>query len=119
LSPKKFDPNDVDAMVDAWNRFGPTIWSDDRTLIQDYLSFLFTRDRLETTILAADPETAATLRMRIAAADDRLQTGSEDVDPGLAGRYRRLHSGWWWHRTPRELGYWLRPELDATLRNAD
>jgi hypothetical protein len=108
---KKFDPYDLDTLVSTWDRFGSRIWTDDRTLVFDYLAFLFARDRLERVILAADPETASTIRARVAAADDRFRADTNDADPGLVARYKKPDSGWWWRRTPKELGHALRPEL--------
>ena len=105
------DPNDVDTMVSTWNRFGPAIWSDDRTLVFDYLAVLWARDRLERSMLAADPDTALAIRARITVADDRFREHSVDIDPCLATRYQMPDPGWWWLRTPKEVGRSLRPEL--------
>jgi hypothetical protein len=78
---------------------------------ENYLVFLFARDRLEQAIVAADRETASAIRARIALADARFQAATAEADPGLAARYRMPDAGWWWHRTPRHLGHSLRPEL--------
>lgn len=107
----QFDPNDLDTMVSTWDRCGPGVWADDRTLVFDYLAFLWARDRLERAILAADPETASTMRARIATADERFRQSSVEVDPGLATRYRVPDAGWWWRRTPTQMGRSLIAEL--------
>jgi hypothetical protein len=111
MAPEAYDPSDVDTLVSQWDRFGPGLWSDDRHLVFDYLAFLWVRDRLERAIVAADRETASTIRARIAAADNRFREASLAVDPGLATRYRMRDPGWWWRRTPRHPGRSLEPEL--------
>lgn len=104
----------VDDLVQSWEQLAGEV-GDYVMTIDDYTNDLTARDALAQVLSWASESLGPVLDARIAAADERFRSATQEDRGRAVGRFFRINTrpGWWWRRRPASGP--LRAYLDASL----
>lgn len=105
----------VDELLQSWEQLASEV-NDYVMTIDDYTNDLTAREALAQVLTWASESLGPVLDARIAAADERFRSETQEDGGRAVGRFFRINarSGWWWRRRPASgpLGAYLDASLD-------